>query len=121
MQYLNEIEKNFDTLFLRKEDDFKLRNSLNMFKNHNGILRDMGLQNKFNLLLYGEPGTGKSTTIQAVANYLQKDIYYVDLQKVILNDDLHMIFEYVNKNVTNGGIIVMEDIDAMTDVKTKSK
>jgi AAA+ superfamily predicted ATPase len=116
---INEVEKDFDTLFLRQEDKEQLFNSLNMFKNNGHVLKELGLQNKFNLLLHGEPGTGKSTTIQAVANYLQKDIYYIDLQKVETNEDLHMIFEYVNKNVTNAGIIVMEDIDAMTSVVLK--
>lgn len=29
------------------------------------------------------------------------------------------MFEYVNKNVQNGGIIVIEDIDAMTDIVLK--
>ena len=116
---LNEIEKTFKTLFLRKTDKEILLESLNMFKNQSHILQDLGIQNKFNLLLYGDPGTGKSTTIQAVANYLQKDIYYVDLQKAVYNEDLQMVFEYVNKNIPNGGIIVIEDIDAMTDVLLK--
>jgi DNA replication protein DnaC len=116
---LNEMEKDFDTLFLRKDNKDKLKNSLNMFKNKGHTLQKLGLQNKFNLLLYGEPGTGKSTTIQAVANYLQKDVYYIDLQNVSSNEDLHMMFEYVNKNVNNSGIIVMEDIDAMTNVVLK--
>jgi ATP-dependent 26S proteasome regulatory subunit len=118
-KFLNEMEKDFDTLFLREDDKQKLTNSLDMFKNKGHTLQKLGLQNKFNLLLYGEPGTGKSTTIQAVANYLQKDIYYIDLQRVETNEDLHMIFEYVNKNVINSGIIVMEDIDAMTNVVLK--
>jgi hypothetical protein len=116
---LNEIEKDFNTLFLRQEDKNKLTNSLDMFKNKGHILKEMGLQNKFNLLLYGKPGTGKSTTILATANYLQKDIYYVDLQKAELNEDLQMIFEYVNKSVQNGGIVVIEDIDCMTDIVLK--
>lgn len=70
-------------------------------------------------MLYGEPGTGKSTTIQAIATFLQKDIYYVDIQNAKTNEDLQFIFEYVNKNVQNGGIIVIEDIDSMTDVVLK--
>ncbi len=113
---LNEIEKDIDTLYLRKKDKDKLLVCLSQFRDKKQILKSLGLQNKLNILLYGEPGTGKSTTIQAIATYLQKDIYYVDLKEAVLNQDLQLIFEYVNKNVPNGGIIVMEDIDAMTDV-----
>ena len=79
---LNEIEKSFDALYLRKQDKDNLMSSLDMFKNQGHVLKEMGFQNKFNLLLHGLPGTGKSTTILAVANYLQKDIYYVDLQRL---------------------------------------
>jgi len=118
---LNEIEKDFSTLFLKHADIEKLTSSLDMFKNNGHILQEMGLQNKFNLLLYGPPGTGKSTTITAVANYLQKDIYYVDLQKVDLNEDLQMIFDYVNKHITLGGIIVIEDIDTATPIVLQRK
>lgn len=116
---LNEIEKNIDTLFLRESDKQKLLNSLTQFRDKSDILKELGLQNKLNLLLYGIPGTGKSTTIQAVATFLQRDIYYVDLQKAKLNEELQMIFEYVNKYVPNSGIVVIEDIDAMTDVVHK--
>jgi SpoVK/Ycf46/Vps4 family AAA+-type ATPase len=116
---LNEIYKSFDTLYLRKQDKNKLLNSLVQFKDKKEILKDMGIQNKLNILLYGEPGTGKTTTIQAIASYLQKDIYYVDLQKADLNEDLQMLFEFVNTNINNGGIVVIEDIDAMTDVVLK--
>uniref|UniRef100_A0A6C0C9G6 AAA+ ATPase domain-containing protein n=1 Tax=viral metagenome TaxID=1070528 RepID=A0A6C0C9G6_9ZZZZ len=116
---LNDIEKNIDNLYLRDSDKTKLTTALDQFKNKKQTLKDLGFQNKLNLLLYGEPGTGKSTAIQAVATYLQKDIYYVDMQKAQLNEDLQMIFDYVNNNVPNGGIIVIEDIDAMTDIVLK--
>lgn len=118
-KFLNEKEKDFETLFLRKNDKDELTNSLDMFKNKGDAMRAFGLQNKYNLLLYGEPGTGKTTTIEAVANYLKKDIYYINLLNVDTNEDLHMIFEYVNKNIPNSGIIIMEDIDAMTNVVLK--
>ena len=119
VKQLNEIEKDMDTLFLRDLDKRKLMNSLTQFKSHSDLLKDVGVQNKLNILLHGLPGTGKSTTIQAVATYLQRDIYYVDLQKAELNEDLQLIFEYVNKNIPNSGIVVIEDIDAMTDVVLK--
>jgi ATP-dependent 26S proteasome regulatory subunit len=118
-KFLNEKEKDFETLFLRKNDKDELTNSLDMFKNKGDAIRGFGLQNKYNLLLYGKPGTGKTTTIEAVANYLKKDIYYINLLNVDTNEDLHMIFEYVNKNIPNSGIIIMEDIDAMTNVVLK--
>lgn len=116
---LNEIEKDIDTLFLKEFDKRKLMNSLTQFKTKSHILKELGLQNKLNILLHGIPGTGKSSTIQAVATYLNRDIYYVDLQKAELNEDVQLMFNYVNCHVPNSGIVVIEDIDAMTDVVLK--
>ena len=116
---LNEIDKDIDTLYLRKRDKDLLVSCLSQFRDKKDVIRSLGLPNKLNILLYGAAGTGKSTAIQAVATYLKKDIYYVDLKDAVTNADLQMIFEYVNKNVANGGIVVLEDIDAMTDVVLK--
>ena len=69
--------------------------------------------------MYGEPGTGKSSTIQAIATYLEKDIYYVSLSNVETNEELLMIFDYVNSETVGNAIIVFEDIDAMTHVVHK--
>lgn len=118
---LNDVERGIDSLYLREENTNLLRTALDQFKNSKQTLQDLGFQNKLNILLYGEPGTGKSTAIQAVTTYLQKDIYYVDMRKAKTNEDLQMIFDYVNVNVPNGGIIVIEDIDAMTDVVLERK
>lgn len=116
---LNEIEKDIDTLYLRKRDKDILVSCLSQFRDKKDVIKSLGLPNKLNILLYGLPGTGKSTTIQAVATFLNKDIYYVDLKDAETNADLQMMFEYVNKNVYNGGIIVLEDIDAMTNIVLK--
>ena len=48
-----------------------------------------------------------------------KDVYYVDLRQIASNEELQMLIEHINKNIANGGIIVMEDIDAMTNVVLK--
>jgi ATP-dependent 26S proteasome regulatory subunit len=65
------------------------------------------------------PGCGKTSTVIAAATYLQKDIYYLNLNGVKTNEDLGMLFDYVVKETTTSGIIVMEDIDAMTQVVHK--
>lgn len=116
IKQLNEITKDIDTLYLRKRDKEMLINNLMQFRDKKEVFRTFGFQNKLNVLLYGEPGTGKSTTIQAIATYLNKDIYYLDLKEVTTNAELQMMFEYVNKNVPGSGIVVLEDIDCMTDV-----
>ena len=113
---INEIYKDFSTLYLKKQDAFFLNNTLERFKNKKDIYKNLGLPYKFGALLYGKPGTGKSSCINAISSYLKKDIYYLDLTTVKTNDDLKLLFNYINKEKSENGIIVIEDIDAMTNV-----
>jgi hypothetical protein len=113
---INELYKDLSTLFLKEKDSFLLNSVLNRFKYNKNVYTNLGLPYKFGALLYGEPGTGKSSAINAIASFLQKDIYYLDLTNVKTNDDLKLLFNRVNKEKSTNGIIVIEDIDAMTDV-----
>lgn len=114
--YINDKSKSFDTLYLREKDIRRLKFAIENFHEKTELLESLGLPNKLGILLHGEPGTGKTSTIWAIATYLNKDIYYVNLNTIETNDELQMVFDYVNKNCINGGIITFEDIDAMTDV-----
>lgn len=118
-EYINDKNKSFDTLYLREKDTRRLKFAIENFHEKAEILDVLGLPNKLGILLYGEPGTGKTSTIWAIATYLNKDIYYVNLNTIETNDELQMVFDYINKNCVNGGIITFEDIDAMTDVINK--
>ena len=113
---INEKFKTFETLYLREPDIKKLMSILNKFKNSTQLFDEYGLPNKLGIMLYGLPGTGKTTTIHAIASYLQKDIYYVNLSTVESNEELQLVFDHIVLQVTGGGIIVFEDIDAMTNV-----
>lgn len=108
--------KDIDTLYLRKNDMHKLQNILNIFKHHKEMYQNLCIPRKLGFMFYGVPGTGKTTTIRTVATYLGKDIYYVNLNNVRKNSQLKEIFDKVSGNYSKGGIIVFEDIDAMTTI-----
>lgn len=118
-QHVNAVYKDMSNLYLRKEDMTRLMNCLIQFKEKKDLLKSLGIPNKLGVLLYGEPGTGKSSTIHAIASFLRKNIYYIQLNEVQTNEQLHLLFNHVTKNCNDGGIIVMEDIDAMTSVVHK--
>jgi chaperone BCS1 len=104
---------------LRKQQDIKLFGLTERFLNDKKMMEELGISNKLGILLYGEPGCGKTTTIITLGSYLGRDIFYLNLKSVRTNDELKMIFDYVNLEHSGGGIIVLEDIDAMTNIVMK--
>jgi chaperone BCS1 len=70
-------------------------------------------------MFYGVPGTGKSTSIVTIDSYLKKDIYYLNMNTIKTNAELQMIFDYVLKNCSKTGIIVIEEIEKQTDIVFK--
>jgi hypothetical protein len=106
IEQINEVYKSFDTLYLRIQDHDKLKKVLYSFMHQMELYEELGLPNKLNVFLSGLPGTGKSSIIQVIASYLQKNIYYCNISDEMTNDDVQMIFDYVIKNSIGGGIIV---------------
>lgn len=113
---INELYKDLNRLYLSKKDKQKLTLMLQDFRDDKELMSDLGLPNKLAVLLHGLPGCGKSSTIEAVASYLQKDIYNLNLKSVKSNEDLALLWDYVTNKTKNGGCIVMEDIDATSNV-----
>lgn len=116
IEVINSIYKEPDTLYLAEKEKNKLNSYLYQFKYCKDKLKDLGLPYKLGIMLYGPPGSGKTSTIQSIVTYFQKPAFYINLNGVTKNSELKMMFDYVTKECLNGGIIVMEDIDAMTKV-----
>ena len=115
-EYISSTRKDFSTLYLKQKDEILLKGLLDRFKNREDLFERLGIPYKLGILLHGVPGGGKSSTITAIATELQAPIYYMDLKNVKTNEDLKKLWKYVNQADTKNGIIVLEDIDAMTDI-----
>ncbi|PUZ68818.1 hypothetical protein GQ55_2G059100 [Panicum hallii var. hallii] len=79
--------------------------------------RRIGKAWKRGYLLYGPPGTGKSSMIAAMANYLDYDIYDIELTSVSTNTELRRMFI----DTKGKSIIVIEDIDCSLDLTGKRR
>lgn len=112
---INKVYKRLETLYIREMDKIILTNMVDKFKNKRDLYNDLGIPYKLGMLFHGRPGTGKTSAIKAVASYLGKDIFFVHLKHVKTNKDLKAVFEHINDKC-NGGVIVLEDIDAATDI-----
>lgn len=67
-----------------------------------------GRAHKLCYLLTGVPGSGKSSLIKAIAKKYVRPLYVVSFSKSLDDENLIELIA----NVKNGGIIVLEDIDA---------
>ncbi|KAG8368215.1 hypothetical protein BUALT_Bualt15G0022000 [Buddleja alternifolia] len=99
---------NFETLAMDREMKDMIINDLDMFLKRKGYYRKVGKAWKRGYLLYGPPGTGKSSLIAAIANYLNFDVYDLELTALRSNSDLRKLLI----TTANRSILVVEDIDA---------
>ncbi|KAH0685389.1 hypothetical protein KY290_016662 [Solanum tuberosum] len=86
---------------------------LERFMTRKEYYRKVGKAWKRGYLLFGPPGMGKSSLIAAIANYLNFDIYDLELTAVTRNSDLRKLLVAT----TNKSILVIEDIDCTINLK----
>ncbi|KAL8495881.1 hypothetical protein ACS0TY_019846 [Phlomoides rotata] len=102
----------FETLALEPELRKQLVDDLTAFGDGSEFYRKIGRAWKRGYLLYGPPGSGKSSLIAAMANFLRYDVYDLELSKVTDNSELRSLMI----QTTNRSIIVIEDIDCSIDL-----
>lgn len=102
----------FETLALEPELKKQLVDDLTAFGEGREFYRKIGRAWKRGYLLYGPPGSGKSSLIAAMANFLRYDVYDLELSKVADNSELRALLI----QTTNRSIIVIEDIDCSIDL-----
>ncbi|GLJ26092.1 hypothetical protein SUGI_0500480 [Cryptomeria japonica] len=102
----------FHTLALDPSIKKTIINDLDRFKAGKDFYRQIGRAWKRGYLLHGPPGTGKSSLIAALANYMKYDIYDLELTKVSHNQELRALLTQTNEKA----IIVIEDIDCSLDL-----
>ncbi|KAL4591320.1 hypothetical protein LXL04_004278 [Taraxacum kok-saghyz] len=102
----------FDTLAMDPEKKKDILNDLMTFVKSKDYYKKIGKSWKRGYLLYGPPGTGKSSMIAAMANFLNYDIYDLELTSVNDNTDLKKLLI----GTSSKSIIVIEDIDCSLDL-----
>ncbi|XP_031259964.1 AAA-ATPase At3g50940-like [Pistacia vera] len=97
----------FKTLVMDGDLKEKVVKDLDRFRNAKEYYKTIGKVWKRGYLLYGPPGTGKSSLIAAMANYMNYDVYNMNLSAV--NSDSTL--ENLLLHVPSRSILVVEDID----------
>ncbi|KAF8700240.1 hypothetical protein HU200_034620 [Digitaria exilis] len=107
----------FDTLAIDPTEKKTIIDDLIAFKDGKDYYTKVGKAWKRGYLLFGPPGTGKSTMIAAMANFLEYDVYDLELTAVKNNTELRKLFV----ETTGKSIIVIEDIDCSVDLTGKRR
>ncbi|KAK4258613.1 hypothetical protein QN277_005044 [Acacia crassicarpa] len=107
----------FDTLAMDLEAKQGIMEDLDRFVQRKDFYRKVGKAWKRGYLLFGPPGTGKSSLIGAMANYLNFDVYDLELTSVRRNSDLRKLLI----STGNRSILVVEDIDCSIDLQNRLK
>ncbi|KAG8643675.1 hypothetical protein MANES_11G055419v8 [Manihot esculenta] len=107
----------FDTLAMATKEKEEIMKDLVKFSKGKSYYAKIGKAWKRGYLLYGPPGTGKSTMIAAMDNFLNYDVYDLELTTVKDNSELRKLLI----ETTSKSIIVIEDIDCSLDLTGQRK
>ncbi|XWS29264.1 hypothetical protein CRYUN_Cryun24cG0013500 [Craigia yunnanensis] len=105
----------FETLALDTGLKDAILQDLQRFLSGKDHYRKVGKAWKRGYLLYGPPGTGKSSLIAAMANYLNFDVYDLELTDIQCNSDIRRLLVATG----NRSILVVEDIDCTIELQDR--
>ena len=106
-----------ETIYLKKGQRDSIISYINEFfsKETRNTYLSFGIPYKSVSLIYGPPGSGKTSIIKGIASALDCDLYILPITKDMLDQDFVSAFSYINDNEDKEKIIVIEDVDTYFD------
>ncbi|CAE6440341.1 unnamed protein product [Rhizoctonia solani] len=101
--------RDFGSVVLEPDIKRRLLEDANEFMENERWYADRGIPYRRGYLLYGTPGSGKSSSIHALASELRLDIYIVPLSLKSIDDS---VLADLISNTPDRCILLYEDIDA---------
>ena len=105
------IGRTQESVFLNDNIKEKMINHINKFFENKDIYEKRNLNHKTGILLYGDPGTGKSTIANMIATTFNCDMILINMSEFAYLDIDH-ITSTINAD-DNTYVVVLEDIDCV--------
>lgn len=111
----------FESVYIKDESKNQILGGLTILKNKDKLFKEWGLANslKTNRALifnfYGPPGTGKSMAAEAIANYLDKEVFsvnYSQLESKYVGETPKNIRKVFNRAKEENAIIIFDEADS---------
>jgi len=110
--------RKLEKVILKNNMNIEIKNDINIFIKSENFYHEMDHPYTRGYLLYGNPGTGKTSTIKGISNECKRHIHYLSLNDIESDNELSELIGQIKFKET---ILVIEDIDAMTDIILKKE
>lgn len=109
--------KDLDVVILPKEVKKNIVDDIENFKSSKDWYKQASIFYKRGHLYHGLPGNGKTSLSLAIASYMGRDLYCMDLNSISENANLKRLFQEISSN----GVLLIEDIDGFYNLRQPVK
>ena len=111
--------RNVETLYFSNNEKEKVIEHIDRFNNHKDFYESRQILYKTGILLYGNPGTGKSSFVKSLATKYGRSIINVNIA-TLQNIDLNSLAQSIVVDDRREYIVLFEDIDTLFLNRTDS-